>query len=131
LVGVFIFLESSYIESNVDCASFSSSEVSQYCISKSNNLGFLTSSSLILDSILKLKESSDKLNIEDEEQEKLVKSILAKTSESDIDNISINKFFQRLLEIIDPVISNQKLWRILSELKKPLKPQLSNGNSIS
>jgi len=38
---------------------------------------------------------------------------------------------QRLLEIIDPVISNQKLWRILSESEKPLKPQLSDGNPIS
>jgi hypothetical protein len=38
---------------------------------------------------------------------------------------------QKLLEIIDPVISNQKLWRILSELEKPWKPQLSDGNHIS
>ena len=30
-----------------------------------------------------------------------------------------------------PVISNQKLWRILSELEKPLKPQLSDGNPTS
>ena len=38
---------------------------------------------------------------------------------------------QRLKEIIDPVISNQKLWRILSEFQKPLKPQLSGGDPIS
>lgn len=66
-----------------------------------------------------------------EEQERLVKSILAKAPESDCSEISINKFLKKILKLIDPVISNQKLWRILSELKKPWKPQLSNGNHIS
>ena len=66
-----------------------------------------------------------------EEQERLVKSILAKSPESNYTEISINKFLKKILKLIDQVISNQKLWRILSELEKPLKPQLSDGNSIS
>ena len=35
LVAVFIFIESSYIKPNVDWSSFSSSEVSQSCVSRS------------------------------------------------------------------------------------------------
>ena len=83
----------------------------------------------IQDYILKLKGGSDELSIE--EQEKLLNSILAKTPKSDIDEMSINKLLQRLGEIIYPVISNQKLWPILSESQKPLKPQLSDWSPIS
>lgn len=130
LVAVFVFLKSSSIQSNLDCPSFPSSEISQYYISKSDNLEFLTSSSSILNSILKFKRGDNKWNIEDEEQEKLIRSVLARTPESDLDEFSINKFLQRILEIIDPVISNQKLWKILSVLEKVLKPRL-NKNNIS
>ena len=128
LVAVFIFLESRYIEPNVDWSSFSSSQVYQSCVIKSDTSGFLTSPSHIQDYILK---SRGGVEFTDEQQDKLANSILAKTPESDLDDISINKLLQKLLEIIDPVISNQKLWRILSELEKPLKPQLSDGNPIS
>jgi hypothetical protein len=58
-------------------------EVSQCYISKSDNSEFkesLTSSYTILDSILKLKGGYNKLT--DEEQEKLIKSLLAKTPQS-------------------------------------------------
>jgi len=129
LVAVFIFLNSSCIEPNFDPPSFTSSEVYQACVIKSDNLRFLNYPPRISDFILKLKGGSDELSIE--EQEKLINSILARTSESDIDEMSINRFLQRLGEIISPVISNQKLWRILSALEKPLKPQLSDGNPIS
>ena len=64
-------------------------------------------------------------------EQKLKNSILAIIPESDLDDISINKRLQRLGEIIYSVISNQNLWRILSELEKPLKPQLSGWNPIS
>ena len=128
LVAVFIFLESRYIEPNVDWSSFSSSQVYQSCVIKSDTSGFLTSPSHIQDYILK---SRGGVEFTDEQQDKLANSILAKTPESDLDDISINKLLQKLLEIIDPVISNQKLWRILSELEKPSKPQLSDGNHIS
>lgn len=129
LVAVFIFLNSSCIEPNFDPPSFTSSEVYQACVIKSDNLIFLNYPPRISDFILKLKGGSDELSIE--EQEKLINSILARTSESDIDEMSINRFLQRLGEIIYPVISNQKLWRILSEFQKPLKSKLSDGNLIS
>ena len=53
LVAVFIFLESRYIEPNVDWSSFSSSQVYQSCVIKSDTSGFLTSPSHIQDYILK------------------------------------------------------------------------------
>jgi hypothetical protein len=83
----------------------------------------------ISDLILKLKGGSDELT--HEEQERLVKSILAKAPESNYTEISINKFLKKILKLSDPVISNEKLCRILSELEKPLKPQFSDGNPIS
>ena len=53
------------------------------------------------------------------EQDKLIKSILAKTPESDLKDVSINKRALRLLEIVDSVISDQGFWRIAAELQKP------------
>jgi len=66
-----------------------------------------------------------------EKQERLVKSILAKVSESNYQETSPNKFLKRVFNLMDPVISNQRLWRVLSELEKPWKPELSDGNHIS
>ena len=131
LVAVFIFVQSIQVNIDLDLyhPAFSSSEVYQSYVSKSDNLGFLTAFSQIPDFILKLKGGSDELT--NEEQERLVKSILAKAPESNFIEISINKFLKKILKLIDPVISNEKLWRILNELEKPLKPQLSNGNPIS
>lgn len=117
LVGVFIFLESRYI---VDPPSFTSSEVYQSCVIKSDNLRFLNSP--ISDFILKLKGGSDQLT--NEEQEILVKSILAKAPQTDYSEISINKFLKKILKLIDPVISDQRFWRILSEFGKPIKSEL-------
>lgn len=51
-----------------------------------------------------------------ERQERLVKSILAKVPESDYREISINKFFKKILKVVDPVISDQRFWRTLVEL---------------
>jgi len=129
LVAVFILLNSSYIEPNVNPPSFTSSEVYQSCGIKSDSLRFLNYSPRISDFILKLKGGSDELT--NEEQERLVKSILSKAPESNYTEISINKLLKKFLKLIDPVISNEKLWRILSELEKPLKSQLSDGNPIS
>jgi len=130
LVAVFIFLKSSYIEPNVEPPppSFILSEVYQSCVSKSNNLRFLTSPSQILDSILKLRGGFDELN--DEEQEKLVKSIIAKTPQSLNKEISINKFLEKILKLIDPVISDQRFWRLISELQKTIKSELSVSSEV-
>ena len=128
LVAVFIFLESSYIKLNVDYPLFSSYEVYQSCDIKSDTSEFLTTSSQILDYILKLKGGSDELT--NEEQEKLVNSILAKAPESSYSEISINKFLKRILELMAPVISNQRFWRILSEFGKPLKSELPGPSEV-
>ena len=128
LVAVFIFLKSSYIEPNGDHPSFACSEVYQSCVSKSDNLIFLTSPSRISDFTLKLKGGSDELT--SEEQERLVKSILAKAPESDYSEISINKFLKKILKLIDPVISDQRLWRILSEFGKPIKSSLPGPSEV-
>jgi hypothetical protein len=121
LVAVLIFVQSISvnIDSDVYCPSSSSSKAYQCRIVESTNLEFKESlksfkyPSPISDYILKLKGGSDKLT--DEEQEKLLQSILARTPESDIDEMNINKLLQRLKEIIYPVISDQRLWRIISE----------------
>jgi hypothetical protein len=117
LVAVFIFLKSTYIEPNVDHPSFVSSEVYKSCVIKSDNLRFLTSPPQISDFILKLKGGSDDLT--SEEQEKLVKSIMAKIPESGYREISINKFFKKILKLVDPVISDQRFWTTFSALEKP------------
>ena len=54
-----------------------------------------------------------------DEQDELVRSVLAKTSESDYSQISINKVVKKIINLIDPVISDQRFWRILTELEKP------------
>ena len=117
LVAVLIFVESisGNINPNVNTPSFTSSEVYQSYIIKSDTSEFLSSPSHIQDYILKSRGGCE---FTDEQEEKLAKSILARTPESDLDDISINKLLQ-------------KLWRILSQLEKPLKPQLSDGNPIS
>lgn len=81
IVAIFIFLGSSYIELDVDYRSFSSSQVCQSCVIKSDTSGFLTSPSKIQDYILKTRGGYDEFT--SEEQERLLKSILAKTPESD------------------------------------------------
>ena len=68
----------------------------------------------ISDFLLKLKRGSDEAIRE--EEIKLVESILAKSPESDFRQTSINKFFKEFLKFIDPVISDQRLWKILREV---------------
>jgi hypothetical protein len=128
LVAVFIFLRSSYIKPNVDHPSFASSEVYESCVIKSDNLRFLTSPPRISDCILNLKRGSNELIIE--EEEKLVKSILAKAKESDYQKISINKLLKKILKLIDPVISDQRFWKILSESGKPIESELPGPSEV-
>jgi len=130
LVGVLIFVKaiSVDIDPYVYHPSASSPKVYRYCVSKSNNLRFLTSPSPILDPILKLKGGSDELNVE--EQEKLVKSIVSKTDQSSDEEISINKFLEKLLKLMDPVISDQRFWRLISESQKPIESELSVSSEV-
>jgi hypothetical protein len=76
----------------------------------------------------KLKGGSDELT--NEEQERLVKSILAKAPQSDYSEISINKFLKKILKLIDPVISDQRFWRILSEFGKLIKSELPGPSEV-
>lgn len=136
LVAVFIFVQSTQVNIDPDLyhPSFSSSEVYQSCVSKSDNLGFkeslksFKSPSPILDSILKLKGGSDDLN--EKEMDKLVKSIVAKTDQSSEKKISINKFLKKILKLTDPLISDQRFWRIISESQKPIKSELSVSSEV-
>lgn len=116
-IFIFILLESSYIELDIDYLSFSSSQVYQSCVIKSDTSVFLTSPSQIQDYILKSRGGSDELS--SKEQERLVKSILARLPESDYREISINKFFKKILKSVDLEISDQRFWRVLAELEKP------------
>ena len=117
-----------YLKPTVDCRSFTSYEVYQSCLIKSESSGFLTSSSRIQDYILKSRGGSEELT--SEEQERLVKSILSKALESSYSEISINKFLKKILKLIDPVISDQRFWRILGEFGKPIKSELPGPSEV-
>lgn len=128
LVAVFIFLKSSYIQANVDPPSVISPEVYQSCVIKSDNLRFLNFPPRISDYILKLKGGSDEWT--DLEQERLINSLLAKAPESSYSEISINKFLKKILNLIDPVISDPRFWRILSQFGKPIKSELPDPSQV-
>lgn len=82
----------------------------------------------ISDFILKLNGGSDQLT--NEEQKRLVKSLLAKAPQTDYSEISINKFLKKVLKLIDPVISDQRFWRILGEFEKPTKSELPGPSQV-
>lgn len=130
MVAVFIFLQSTQVNIELDLyhPSFSSSEFYQFSVMKSDNLRIVTYPPQISDLILKLKGGFDKLT--NEEQKKPVKSILAKVAESDYQEINVNKFLKKILKLIDPVVSNQRLWRILSEFGKPIKSELLDPSEV-
>jgi len=65
-----------------------------------------------------------------DEQERLVKSILSKGPESYYSEISINKFLKKILKLIDPVISDPRFWRILGEFGKPIKSELPGPSEV-
>ena len=124
---------------DLDRSSSSSPEAYQCCITRSqdprsDNSGFKESlkslkyTSPILDSILKLQGGNDDLT--DEEMEKLINSVLAKVPQSSYEETSINKLFKRVLKIIEPLISDQRFWRILSESQKPIKSQLPDPSEV-
>jgi hypothetical protein len=85
-----------------------------------------------MDSILKLKGGADELNLE--EQEKLLKSLLAKADSSSYKETSINKYLEKIFKLanrlIDPVISSNTFWRIMSEFGKPVKSELSVSSQL-
>ena len=54
------------------------------------------------------------------DNEKLIKSIISKVSEADLDIPSINKILKKLAEVTLEIGTNDKLLRILAELEKPI-----------
>ena len=130
LVAILIFLTSISIDIGAysNPPSFTSNEVHLSRVMKQDNSRFLNSPGEISDFILKLNGGSDELS--NEEQEKLVKSILAKAPETGYSEISVNKFLKNILKLIDPVISDQGFWRILSEYGKPIKSELPGPSEV-
>ena len=65
--------------------------------------------------------------------EKLIKSILSKVAESELDIASINKILERIADAILSVGSNEKLLKILRELEKPVESnfKLFDGQLLS
>lgn len=59
--------------------------------------------------------------------EELIKSILGKVTESELDVPSINKILQRIANATLSVASNEKLLKILNELLKPIQPSVPQG----
>lgn len=130
VIALIIFLtpDSYPIESNVQPQSFTSSEVNQSVLIKSNHSAFSNYSPQRSDSILKLKGGSDQVS--DAEQERLVKSVLSKAPESEYSEISINKLLQKIIDFIEPIVADNRLWRIFSEFEKPIKPILPVSSGV-
>ena len=71
----------------------------------------------IQDYMLKSRGGSDEISVE--ERERLIKSLLAKAKVRGYKEISPNKILKAVLQKIDPIISDQRFWRIIAELTKP------------
>lgn len=127
LVAVFIFLKSRDIEPNVNWSSFPSPQVYQSCVTKSDTSRFLTPPFQIEDYILTSRGGSE---FTDEQHDKLVTSIVAKTNQSSEKQISINKFLKKILKLIEPVISDQRFYKLISESRKPIKSELSVSGKV-
>ena len=65
-----------------------------------------------------------------EVDENLIRSILSKVEESDLDVASINKILLKLGDSILSIASNEKLLRFLSELEKPFESKLFDGQLL-
>ena len=63
-------------------------------------------------------------SIKGDANERLIKSILGKVAESELDVSSINKILERITDTMVSVGSNEKLLKILGELKKLMNPSV-------
>lgn len=108
-------------ESTYDSSSFlfSNSEVLQTRVISGSNFS-------TINEVFQVRGGSDDLIVEEdkklvsvEKDQKLVRSILAKTPGNDSKEISINKMFQNILTFIDPVILDSRFHRLLLELQRP------------
>ena len=121
LVAIFIVFESRYIQLKLDDRSFCSSQVCKSYGVKLDTSRFFTSSSNIQNYIFASRGGSNDYTFTNDEQKKLIKSLLSKVPNSAYQDISINKLLRKILDVVNPVISNQRIWRILAEFEKPNK----------
>ncbi len=135
LVGILIFLNaiSMSIDSGIYYPSYNGYQscINRYIYNNPKLNENFRHYSPMLDYILMLKGGENKLTEKD--QQKLINSILSKTQESDLNEISLNKRFQRVRENAYPVIvkciekllSDQRILKILRELQKPISSKLA------
>lgn len=81
--------------------------------------------SFIKDPLLKLSGGSNELN--NNEEALLVESVLAKTEQTEIREISLNKFLKKIAKWIESIISNQKFWTIVKQSQTPVEPKVDNS----
>ena len=117
IAAIFILLKCNSIGTSLNHRAFLSSEVHQSCLIKSDSPELLIGCSKIQDYLLKSRAGAYELI--DDEQKKLAKSIVSKLPGNSHSEISINKLFGKILRAVDPLISNQKFWKVLAELEKP------------
>jgi len=68
--------------------------------------------------------------VPDAEQERLIKSVLSKAPESQYSEISINKLLQKIIDLVEPIVLDHRLWRIFSEFEKPIKSILPVSSGV-
>lgn len=62
--------------------------------------------------------TADSDELIDKDQEKLIKNIVTKSSESFENQLSLNKVLKTVINKLEPVLTNQALWRFFAELEK-------------
>ena len=117
LIGIYFYYKTMDIHKTIDTPLSSEYQISQSYINKSYNSyfnGSLKSPSTLLDYIMELKGGDDEWS--DKEMKNLIRNVISKTPQALHKEISFNKLIKKILKIIDPIISDQRFWRILNEL---------------
>ena len=104
------------------------------CVHRSNNSKFLTqfyppgTSGYIQNYVLNLRSGSESINqsnnnevnsLMDDQQEKLIRSLLAKAHNHHSTSVSINKIGKQLLKFLDSLVTDPRTIRVIAELTKP------------
>lgn len=66
----------------------------------------------------------------DKETEKLMRSVQAKAPQSPYNESSLNKSLKKIIKVIDPVVSDPKFWRLVSESQKPTNSTLPTPSKV-
>ena len=110
LIGIFLLSSKPNITMAVN---------NQASISRMDNsdLTMLQNSNSIINLISKVRGGSN--NLEKNEQDPLIRSIIEKSPQSNYSDISINKIFKQLVHKLDPIICDHRFLTILNECTKP------------